>query len=170
MNAAYDPTTWSTFYAVIGGSAATLTGLLAVALSINVRRIMGTPTHAARSREALIGFVILILLSILMLIPEQSQEQLGIELLLLGFVSLTVVIALQHRTLSLLHITRRRRWIARVSLLDSTAVFVVISGFSLVAGIGGGLYWLVPTTFISLIWGLVNSWQLIVWLPEKEKK
>src|SRR5713226_3092313 len=88
MSAGYDPQSWQAFYSLIGSAAATLTGLLAVALSIKPERIMGTPTHAARSREALAGFLVLIVTSILMLIPGQNPAELGIELFSVGFIVL----------------------------------------------------------------------------------
>src|SRR5712692_2798581 len=92
MSAGYDPQSWQAFYSLIGSAAATLTGLLAVALSIKPERIMGTPTHAARSREALAGFLVLIVTSILMLIPGQNPAELGIELFSVGFVVLVAAV------------------------------------------------------------------------------
>jgi modulator of FtsH protease len=169
MSAAYDPQAWQVLYAFVGGAATTLTGLLALALSINLRRILNTPIHRARSREALVTLLLLILLSILMLIPGQEQAILGIELIVLGLGSLVVATTLQHRTLSLLAVPLRRRWMARIVFLDSGSTCEVIGGFSLLLGYGGGLYWLVPTIFICLVWGLLASWQLIVMLPEEEK-
>ena len=147
-----------------------LTGLLALALSINLRRILNTPTHRARSREALVTFFILIVLSILMLIPGQAQAVLGVELVVLGLGSLVVATTLQHRTLDLLAVPLRRRWMARIAFLDSGSSCAVVGGFSLLAGFAGGLYWLVPTIFVCLVWGLLSSWQLIVMLPEEEKR
>ena len=170
MSAAYDPQMWQTLYAFVGAAAATLTGLLAVALSINPKRIMNTPTHAARSREALIAFLILILLSILMLIPGQQPTFLGIELVILGLCGLTTALSLQYRTLGLLHKSLRKQWLARIALLDSGSAFLVVGGLSLLMVSEGGLYWLVPTIFICLVWSLLNSWELIVWLPEEAKE
>ena len=170
MSAAYDPQAWQLLYAFIGGAATTLTGLLALALSINLRRILNTPTHTARSREALVTFLILILLSILMLIPGQGQAILGAELVVLGLGSLVAATTLQNRTLRRLSVPLRKRWTARIVFLDSGSSFLVVGGFSLLVGYGGGLYWLVPTIFVCLVWGLLDSWQLIVLLPEEEKK
>ncbi len=169
MSAAYDPQQWQMFYTFIGAAAATLTGLLAVALSINPERIMGTPTHAARSREALAGFLVLIVASILILIPGQSQVELGIVLFLKGFFVLVGAVFLQRRTLNRLHALLRRAWIVRITLFDTAAVFGMVAGLSLATSSGGGLYYLVPTVMICLVWGLINCWQLLVWLPEKRK-
>jgi hypothetical protein len=119
-------------YAVIGGATTTLTGLLAVALSINLRKLIKTPTHAARSREALAGFLILILLSILILIPGQEQTLLGIELGILGLVSLAVGTSLQYLTLGRMHKSLRRGWIVLITCFESAAVFGIIGGGSYV--------------------------------------
>jgi hypothetical protein len=48
-------------------------------------------------------------------------------------------------------------------------LYAFIGCFSLLLRYGGGLYWLVPTIFICLVWGLLASWQLIVMLPEEDK-
>jgi len=170
MSAAYDPLAWQTLYAFVGATSATLTGLLAVALSINLRRIMNTPAHRARSSEALVAFLILILLSILMLIPGQEQAILGIELVILGVGSPAVATTLQRRTLGRLAAPLRRRWRARIALLDSGSCFEVVGGFSLLVGFAGGLYWLVPTIIICMVWGLLASWQLTAMLPEEERR
>jgi hypothetical protein len=170
MSAAYSPQMWETLFIFVGGASTTLTGLLALALSINLRRIMKTPIHRARSREALVTFLILILLSILMLIPGQDNMSLGIELVTLGIASLGAALWLQYLTLGGLDPSLRRRWIARIALLDSGSTCEIIGGYSLSIGNGGGLYWLVPTIFLCLVWGLLNSWELIVLLPEEEKR
>ena len=39
---------------------------------------------------------------------------------------------------------------------------VVAAGFSLLAGGGGGLYWLVPAVLVAIIAGLGNTWVLLV--------
>jgi hypothetical protein len=129
---------------------------------------MGTPTHAARSREALAGFLVLITASILILIPGQNRVVLGAELFVQGFVVLIGAMLLQRRTLNRLHASLRKAWIVRITFFDTAAVFGTIAGLSLAAESGGGLYWLVPTVIICLVWGLINCWQLLVWLPEKK--
>jgi hypothetical protein len=104
-----------------------------------------------------------------MLIPGQDQTLLGIELVILGLVALAVGTSLQYRTLGRLHKSLRKRWIARIALLYSGAVFGVIGGFSLLVGMEAGFTGL-SHNIIYLAWSILNSWQLIVWLPEEEEK
>ena len=39
---------------------------------------------------------------------------------------------------------------------------ILVAGVSLVAQAGGGLYWLVPATIITIAAGLVNTWVLLI--------
>ena len=39
---------------------------------------------------------------------------------------------------------------------------LVAAGVSLIAGAGGGLYWLVPGIVIALVGGVLNTWALLV--------
>lgn len=39
---------------------------------------------------------------------------------------------------------------------------MAVSGVTLIAATGGGLYWLVPSVLAALVFGLVNVWVLLV--------
>ncbi len=39
---------------------------------------------------------------------------------------------------------------------------VIAAGISLLAGGGGGLYWLVPAVLIGILSGLLNAWVLLI--------
>lgn len=65
----------------VAGSAAALTGLLFIGLSLNLRIIVKTPEHMARARETFGGLLGLLVLSVLLLIPGQDRRVLGGELL-----------------------------------------------------------------------------------------
>src|SRR5678815_1435123 len=72
MEFAYRPELWRDLFDMVALAAVTLTGLLSVGLSINSRRIVDTPAHVARAREALIALTLLLTVSIFVLIPEQG--------------------------------------------------------------------------------------------------
>ena len=86
MSFAYAPEIWRDFYEVVSLAAATLIGLLAVVLSMNIRAVVASPARIARAREALIALTVLLTLSIFVLIPQQGRLALGIELIALSFV------------------------------------------------------------------------------------
>jgi len=57
------------------------------------------------------------------------------------------------------------RFVERFSPNTITAVLVAIAGVTLIAGAGGGLYWLIPAIASSLIGGVINAWMFLVRLP-----
>jgi hypothetical protein len=78
------PADWHDLFVAIAGASAALTGLIFVAVSINLTRILeypGLPTRAVETLSLLVG---LLLLSVLMLVPGQAISALGSEILALG--------------------------------------------------------------------------------------
>ena len=162
MEFAYRPEAWQSMFATVALAAATLTGLLFVGLSINLRIIVDSPAHLARAREAMIALVVLLVLSLLALIPEQGGTALGIELLTLGVLVFVVSVRLQSSTVHHLPARRRRSWIARLIGLNSATLAIAIAGAGLLMRGFGGLLWLVPTVLICLVWSTVNAWNLVI--------
>jgi len=75
---------WEAFFAAQLTAAATLAGLLFVGVSLNLAKILGTPSLAGR---AMSGFYLLLanlIVASLMLVPEQPPTAIGLEILLVG--------------------------------------------------------------------------------------
>ena len=162
MEFAYRPEAWETMFDMVALAAVTLTGLLFVGLSINLRAIVATPAHLARAREALIAQLVLLILAIFVLIPGQGRVALGIELLALSIVVLVVSLRLQSSTLQDLPAHRRRAWGRRLIALNSATLAIAIAGVGLVTQRLGGLLWLVPTILMCLLWSTYNAWSLTI--------
>ena len=64
MEYAYRADTWQALYAAVAGSAAALTGLLFIGLSLNLRIIVKTLEHTACARETFGGLLSLLVLFI----------------------------------------------------------------------------------------------------------
>ena len=134
MQFAYRPELWHALFEMAALAAVTLTGLLSVGLSINLRTIVDTPAHMARAREALIALTVLLTLSIFILIPEQGAVALGIELLVLGIIVFVVALRLQARTLHQLPVGERRSWRRRLLGLNSALSWDYLSKARAVCG------------------------------------
>lgn len=162
MEFAYRPEAWETMFEMVALAAVTLTGLLFVGLSINLRSIVATPAHFARAREALIAQLVLLIIAIFVLIPGQGRVALGIELVVVSMVVLAVGLRFQLSTLHFLPVHRRRAWRLRLVVLNCATLAIAIAGVGLVTGALGGLLWLVPTILICLLWSTYNAWSLTI--------
>ncbi len=82
--AAYDVQEWTDLFVATAGAAAALAGLVFVAVSINIERILKFEGLPERALETVLTLSLVVLVSIACLIPGQSVAALGIELLLFG--------------------------------------------------------------------------------------
>jgi len=158
----YDPAAWEPFFSAIIAAAAALTGLLFVAVSINLDRIIkGGKFLPARAAETLATLLLVVASSALTLVP-QNIRLVGAEILVIVVPMLVITVGNQlgHR--------RRNRddpvlW--TVSRMVSTALATVpctLAGLSLAVHWGGGLYWLVPTALLGILGAAYSAWVLLV--------
>jgi modulator of FtsH protease len=76
----YKPELWNSFFTMVGGGVAALTGLIFVALSLNVSEMTNDATHKYRSINTLAGLAAVFVRCGLVLMAGQSHRAVGIEL------------------------------------------------------------------------------------------
>jgi hypothetical protein len=153
---------WNTFLAVQAGAAATLTGLVFVAFSINQTRIMEYPGLPGRALESLLQFLTVFLVSTVTLVPKQSEVTLAVELLVIAAISWVVQVVGQIRYL-MLRTGHPRWWLAHRAILAQLAtVPFLLVGIMLLLGNPDALYWLAPGFVFSFLAGIVSAWVLLV--------
>ena len=81
---------WTDFFLLVGTGAVTLTGLVFVAMSLNLRVIAIDPTHRYRAINTLSGLALVFMRCALVLMASQSHEAIGAELLVVASISLAV--------------------------------------------------------------------------------
>jgi len=86
----YRPEQWHDLFLLVGTGSVTLTGLIFVALTIHLRSITQDIVHRSRALSSLTGLTAIFLQCSLALLPEQSHQKLGIELLVLSVIPLLV--------------------------------------------------------------------------------
>lgn len=92
VSVVYRPEFWRDFFVMVGGGAAALTGLVFVAMSLNLEGVTQDPTHRNRAVGTLTGFTYAFILCGLALMGEQNNVSLGIEWLALSALSAFVYI------------------------------------------------------------------------------
>ncbi len=158
---AYDPSEWSDLFVATAGASAALAGLVFDAVSINIERILkfkGLPERALETVLLLLG---VLLVSVVGLIPGQSETALGIELLALSLVLGTVIARLPTSYSASGEEPRAWLW-GRWSVRAAGTLPFLIGGISVLAGSGGGLYWIVAGIVFAIAGAVVNAWVLLV--------
>jgi hypothetical protein len=83
---------WSDFFLLVGTGAVTLTGLVFVAMSLNLKEIAGDATHRNRAINTLTGLSLVFMRCALVLMGAQDHRSIGAELFIVAGVSAAVFI------------------------------------------------------------------------------
>jgi hypothetical protein len=159
---AYDAAGWGGFGTTAATATATLTGLLFIAVSINLREILDNAPLPGRAAQTLIFFAFPMIVALLLVVPGQARIALGWELIATAVFTGAVALLIDHRAGKSEFEPGWSRPVTRVIPMTISCACVVVAGISLAAQSGGGLYWLVPATMIAILAGLVNTWVLLV--------
>jgi len=82
----YAPELWSSFFTMMGGGVAALSGLIFVALSLKPAGMAKDATHKYRSINTLAGLTAVFVGCGLVLMPGQSHQAVGLELLTIAVI------------------------------------------------------------------------------------
>ncbi len=155
-------TDWGNFFVASAGAAAGLAGLLFVALSINLARILNIPGLAARAGETFIPLAATLIISLLALVPDQAIGIFGGDLICIGGIAWVTSTVIQFRAIRARHYVKVWHLFMRLSVNQPGNISVLIAGFSLVFKFPGGLLWLVPAVVLAFTGAMLNSWILLV--------
>src|SRR5580693_10029019 len=81
---------WSDFFLLVGTGAVTLTGLVFVAMSLNVKVIAVDATYRYRAINTLTGLALVFMRCALVLMGAQNHQAIGAELFVVSGVSAAV--------------------------------------------------------------------------------
>lgn len=159
---AYEPSEWTDFFVAAAGASAALLGLLFVAISINLERILKFPGLPGRALEAMMQLTCVLLASLAGLVPGQGHLALGLELLVI-VAAITAIVVRQPVLVA--DETGREptswkltRWTVRIAGLAAIGVGAV----SIVAEGGGGLYWVAAGIALATVAAIAGAWVLMV--------
>jgi hypothetical protein len=158
---AYTLEDWSGFATPMVGAAAALTGLLFVAVSINLERILAFPKLPARAAETLAVLLFALTACSLALIP-QDVRVFGVELSAVAVCVGGVTLAVQVRHGPDGPNDPWTWFTSRIAITLLPALGYLAAGLSCLARFGGGFYWIAPATVIAFIGAIYNAWTLLV--------
>lgn len=156
-----DVVEWHDFFVATVGSAAALTGLIFVSVSINITRIISFPKLPERAMLSIILLLNILVISCLMLIPSQPILWTGVEVLSISLCVYSFVTRMDIGIYKKSGEYKKQYLISliynQVSLLPYVAAGVTILIFK-----ANGIYWLVPGIIISFIKSVIDAWVLLV--------
>jgi hypothetical protein len=163
---AYDPVAWHDFFLTAGTAAAALTGLLFVALSIHLDRILGHSEHRFRARGNFFGLTVVMVMALVVLMPTLSGKWLGFGLILPNVTAAAVNSWHIRRVLPALF-AGSIVFPLRVALSYALILMGVIGGISVMVGVGGGLVWPAIESIGMLLIALLGAWSLLVGVAQR---
>jgi hypothetical protein len=83
----FRPGQWTDFFVLVGTGAVTLTGLVFVAMSLNLKEIAVDATHRNRAINTLSGLALVFMRCALVLMGAQNHQAIGAELLVVSGIS-----------------------------------------------------------------------------------
>jgi hypothetical protein len=151
---------WSNFLVGELGAAAALTGLLFVAVSINLSRILQFSHLPKRAAEALLALTSVMFVTTFALVPRQSATAYGVEIGATGLLmwAIHTVSLIRSRKLDRLYVG----FVVRFAVNQLPPLPFVVSGVLLIAGRSIGVYWIVPGVLLSFAAGVFGAWVLLV--------
>jgi len=159
---------WETFAEITGGAAATLTGLLFVAVSIRVDHIARSQELGNRAAQTLCLFGAVLITAVLLAIPGQAYRTLGLELILLAVITSVSLYLLDRRAKT----NRSSEPIARVLEVlapnQVTSVLLLVPGVLLAPGERAGLYVLIVPMLEALVGGVANAWLFLTKITDPQ--
>ncbi|HEX3909625.1 MAG TPA: hypothetical protein VHW67_02840 [Solirubrobacteraceae bacterium] len=160
MTTAYSAADWTDLFVASAGASAALTGLLFVAVSLNIKDILENKILPGRALQTLLLLLSAVVVSLVGLVPGQSATALGIELLafalLFGIWAFVLAVRSMEGTRQYVHP------LFHFGLIAPGTVPPVIGAVSLIAQGGGGLYWTAAGIVGALLGAAVNAWVLLV--------
>lgn len=157
----YDPGQWDNFFVLVGTGSAALTGLVFVALSINIRGIAKDATHRYRAINMLSGFISVFIVSSLALMGHQTHRTLGVEWLI---VSLLAAAINTNGYVQGFRPAGSRYALGLVRVAGGSACYLsqIIGSLMLLFGSKAGIYVSAVAVIVNFCFLVSGSWLLIM--------
>lgn len=161
-------TAWSNFYVMIGSSAAALTGLMFVVITLVTRMERTEDTHAGISTfstPTVMHFATALLISAVFLAPFRSLVHAGVVVALIGLYGLAHILGVMFRTRRLSFYTADLEDWAWYTILPFVAYAVISGGaIALATAPAQGLFILAGGVVLLIFIGIRNAWDIVTYI------
>ena len=157
----YEPEQWNNFFVLVGTGSAALTGLVFVALTINLRVIAQDATHRYRAINMLSGFTAAFVICALALMGHQTYRTLGIEWLLVSSLAAGIN---TNGYVQGLRLAGSRYALSPLRIVGGSACYLgqIIGSLMFFLGSRTGIYVAAIALIINFYFLVSGSWLLIV--------
>ena len=152
---------WTNFFSAEVDATAALTGLVIVAMSINLKRILEFPTLVTRAAETLLILVGALVVSSLLLVPATTRAS-GVAVTAVAAIVWALPAIAQIRGSRVSEADYRDRPLLRFLFTQAATLPMLIGGILLVSSQEAGYYGIVVSVLLALVAGVVNTWVLLV--------
>jgi hypothetical protein len=154
---------WENFFLGQVGASAALGGLLFVAISLNLPQIGSAKDLADRALLALSLLLSILVVSSLMLIPDQPRLLIGIEVLAVSIAPIVLALTRRSRSSGRNEPGVAVKRLSNKTLLVSALAPYLAGGTLIVVGdLRIGLYFVAVAIVVSLIKAVLDAWVLLI--------
>jgi hypothetical membrane protein len=164
----YRPALWRDFFVMVGTGAASLTGLVFVAMTLNIKVITRDPTHRYRAIGTLSGLTASFMLCALVLMGSQNHQAVGAEMLVVFSISAAIYIN------GYVQASKSPKNVTTPSLYrtiggSSCYLAEVVGAVILISGSIAGLYVAAVAIVANFYFMISGAWLLLVGVYQDEK-
>jgi hypothetical protein len=160
----YRPGQWTDFFLLVGTGAVTLTGLVFVAMSLNVKAIVIDATHRNRAINTLTGLALVFMRCALVLMGAQNHQSIGAELFVVSGISAAVFVNGYAKALRESNGLRLSRIVggSLVHLAEMIGAALLLSGHL------AGLYIAAVAIVINTCYMITAAWLLVIGVVDQK--
>jgi hypothetical protein len=162
----YRPDQWTSFFQLVGTGAVTLTGLVFVAMSLNLKVIAIDATHRYRAINTLAGLALVFTRCALVLMGAQNHQSVGAELLVVCGISAAIYVNGYAQAIRM----SKGLSLSRIVIGSLLHLAEMIGAALFLFGYLPGLYIAALAMVTSICYMITAAWLLVIGVFDQETK